>query len=311
MGMSRAFYRRYRAPVSRTAWAWLVKGLVGVGVGGAVFGGVGSACGQIEPLGGSEVSREPLWIEVDEHPTLSVSWIDSTGRTHEHSVKLPYTEAKERVRVDENLEVYVSVGGTRLSSGAGNPLGVVIRVGFYKADTYAPIFGSIDPAEPIKIELHGVRFKGDAVPLPESIMQHLSYAIDDIVACGLSKEYANMYNMASEVETLNHKAVGDRGRAGIIRTDIRDFDGEEVKSRQAGTARIGIEPDGSVSLWASLPYQLLRHRGDPSKLDMPGTFFEPYYFHLEFEAVPADVAESEFGIERSEMMLEPASEASE
>jgi len=267
--------------------------------------------GQAEPLGESEVSREPLWIVAEEHPTLDISWVDAMGRDHQHSVKLPYTEAEERVRIDQNLEVYVSVGGTRLEVGAGHPLGVVVRIGVYKADQYAPLFGSIDPASPIEIELHGVRFKGQPVPRPESIIQHLSYAIDDIIACGLTKEYANMYNLASEEDTLNRRAVGDRGRSGIIRTDSRDFDGEEVISRQAGTARIGIEPDGSISLWASLPYQLLRHRGDPSKLDLPGTFFEPYYFHLEFEAVPADVAEREFGIEISEMMLKTGSTASE
>lgn len=301
MGMNRFFYRRMRL---------ILAGMASCGL-------VGTALGQAEhlaePLGESEVSREPLWIVVDEHPTLNISWVDATGRDHRHSVKLPYTEADERVRIDQNLEVYVSVGGTRLEVGAGHPLGVVVRLGVYKADEYAPMFGSIDPASPIKIELHGVRFKGEGrpVPRPESIIQHLSYAIDDIVACGLTKEYANMYNLASEEDSLNHRAVGDRGRLGIIRTDSRDFDGEEVISRQAGTAKIGIEPDGTISLWASLPYQLLRHRGDPSRLDLPGTFFEPYYFHLEFEAVPEDVAEREFGIERSEMLLKTDSTASE
>ncbi len=263
------------------------------------------AAGQAQDPAGETHDLGLLWIEAEAKPTLKISWQDSTGHRHSHSMRLAYTEADQRVRVADNLELYVSVGGTRLEVGAGHPRGAVVRIGVYKADTLRPMFGSIDPAELIVIELDGVRFAGDAVPRPESIVQHLSYAVDDVVACGLTKEYVNMYNLASEEDTLNRRAIGKRGRSGVIRTDMKDFEGEEVESRQVALARLGTRPDGSVSLWAALPYQLLRHRGDPSQLDLPGTFFEPYNFHLEFEAVPPDVALREFGLTPDEVRFDP------
>ncbi len=270
----------------------------------AVIGLAGPVQGQARDPAAEAGDFGLMWIEADAKPTLAISWQDSTGHRHSHSVQLAYTEAEQRVRVADNLELYVSVGGTRLEAGAGHPRGAVVRIGVYKADKLMPMFGPIDPAEPIVIELDGVRFESPAVPRPESIVQHLSYAVDDVVACGLTKEYVNMYNLASEEDTLNRRAIGKRGRSGVIRTDTRDFEGAEVESRQVALARLGTRPDGTVSLWASLPYQLLRHRGDPSQLDLPGTFFEPYYFHLEFEAVPPDVAEREFGLVQDEVRFD-------
>ncbi len=252
-----------------------------------------------------------VWVDVEAKPTLTVSWQDARGREHTRSMQLPYTEAVDRKAMASNLEAYVGVGGTRLEVGAGHPQGVIVRVGLYKIDTLVPMFGALDPATPITLRLDGVRFRTEGVPRPESIVQHLSYSIDDVVACGLTKEYVNMYNLASDEDTLNDRAIGNRGRAGVIRVDPRDFEGEEVDSRQAALAVLGFQPDGSVSLWASLPYQLLRHRGDPSRLDLPGTFFEPYNFHLEFEAVPADVASREFGLEREEVIFDEAATRTE
>ncbi|MFG0259690.1 MAG: hypothetical protein ACF8LK_04980, partial [Phycisphaerales bacterium JB041] len=54
--------------------------------------------------------------------------------------------------------------------------------------------------------------------------------------------------------------------------------------------------DGSVSMDLVLPYRLLRHKGDPWALEVPGTFFEPFHFDVEFQVLPRDVAELE-GVE--------------
>ena len=236
---------------------------------------------------------DPLWIEATAQPTVHVQWRAANGTSKSHTRSLPYTEAVDRVLVGDNLQMYVSVGGTRLEVGAGHPRGVVVRLGLYKADEALPFFGSVDPDHPIEIELRGVRFKSSAVPIPESILQHLIFALNDVVACGLSEEFVNMYNLASEDDTLNGRVDETRGRFGALNIDPRET---TTRLSQTGTAAVVVEADGSVTLKASFPYRMLRHQADPSSLDLPGTFFEPTVLQLEFEAVSPVDAERDFGV---------------
>jgi hypothetical protein len=236
---------------------------------------------------------EPLWIEATAQPTVHVQWRAANGTRKSHTQALPYTEAVDRVLVGDNLQMYVSVGGTRLEVGAGHPRGVVVRLGLYKADEALPFFGSVDPDQPIEIELRGVRFKTPAVPIPESILQHLIFALNDVVACGLSEEFVNMYNLASEDDTLNGRVDETRGRFGALQIDPRET---TTKLSQTGTASVVVEADGTVTLKAAFPYRMLRHQADPSSLDLPGTFFEPTVLQLEFEAVSPVDAERDFGV---------------
>jgi hypothetical protein len=264
---------------------------------GSALGALALACSGL--LSQPAAAQEALWVDADAHPTAELRWKDASGRAVVSTKTVAYSEPDHSVNLIGNIQVYASIGGTRLLVGAGHPSGVIVRVGLRKAQDALPMFASIDPDEPIELVLRGIRFKADAIPLPESIVQHLGFALDDVQACGLGPEYVDMFNLASEDDTLNSKIDDTRGRFGILRTDPREM---PRQASEAGFTSVMIEADGSVTLRTRFPYRLLRHQRDPSSLELPGTFFEPAGFHVEFEAVPPEVALREFGVTRDEVV---------
>jgi hypothetical protein len=50
--------------------------------------------------------------------------------------------------------------------------------------------------------------------------------------------------------------------------------------------------DGTHRVRVRIPYALFRHIRDPWERDEPGTFLEPMHFHVEFEALPVEVAQA-------------------
>jgi hypothetical protein len=100
-------------------------------------------------------------------------------------------------------------------------------------------------------------------------------------ACGLPGDAREQFNLAGPEETLN-----DRVRPGIdARQGVLDGSGDSM-----GDATLTVDEDGSVRMRVSFRYPVLRNLRDPWKSDIPGTFLEPYHFHIEFEVLPEGVA---------------------
>lgn len=227
---------------------------------------------------------ELLLIEPDAHPTLTIRWTTPAGEERAHRATLPYTADPQRIHLGGNIEAFVAVGGTRLTKGAGHPLGVVVRAGFYKHDKNLPFFAPASDAITkdtlVEVTLAGVRFNQPAHADPRSIVQHLKYDLDDLEACGLPGEARDQFNLADPRETLN-----DRIEPGV---DARPgaLDGSEDA---LGSAELTIADDGAATMTVRFRYPALRNLRDPWNSDLPGTFLEPIHFHLEFEAVPEGV----------------------
>lgn len=222
-----------------------------------------------------------LLINPDALPTLSIRWTTPAGEERAHHATLPYTADPQRVHIGGNIEAFVAVGGTRLTKGAGHPLGVVVRAGFYKHDKDLPFFATASDAITkdtiIEVTLAAVRFNLPAHADPRSIVQHLKYDTGDLEACGLPGEARDQFNLADPRETLN-----DRIQPGI---DARPgaLDGTEDA---LGSVELTIGDDGAATMTVRFRYPALRNLRDPWNSDLPGTFLEPIHFHLEFEALP-------------------------
>lgn len=225
----------------------------------------------------------PLFLADDTRtPHVKISWqtADGQGRTVESDIA--YGAPVDRIPMGDNFGVYVALGGVRLENGAGNPEGAIVRIGLAKLDNVRMLIADIAVGSDITIQLTNVAFTQPATPVLDTTLQQLLYKADDILICGLSLDQTRMYNLLSSTDTLSGTLQESQIRHGSLDGDAPGDASVELRS----------EPDGSISMLATLPYALLRHKSDPWRLEVPGTFFEPVETHIEFEVLPVPVAES-------------------
>ncbi len=208
-------------------------------------------------------------------PHATISWVTTSGEKITLGADVGYTNPNQRTTLDHNVTCFVALGGTRLDKGVGHPKGAIVRVGFYKVDVRRPFFKDIAAGSNITVTLTNVKFNQDVMAMRHTVLQHLKYTDGDIAACGLDRKYANCFNTRSDDDMMGQLVDGDDTRIGAL-------DGSEESD---GLADVESDAD-TVSLRAEIPYALLRHIQDPWQLTVPGTFMEPYHFHVEFEALP-------------------------
>lgn len=227
-----------------------------------------------------------LLIDESKLPHVVIRWTQADGTATQLEADLPYSGPTERTLLGTNLEVFVGLGGARLEKGVGYAGGAIVRVGVAKVDRDLLMFADIANGSEVVIELTNITFNQPVTPNRETIVQRLEYKIDDVVACGLTIDQTEMFNIVSKDDTMGGTILAEQVRFACL--DGSDPDG--------GEASVRVEENGSLSLRVVMPYRLLRHKGDPWALEVPGTFFEPFRFDLEYEVLPRDIAEAE-GIE--------------
>lgn len=229
-------------------------------------------------------------------PHVRIAWTEGDGSRVEYSLDVPLTSTADRTVLGRNLEVFVALGGSRLERGAGHPDGAIVRVGLFKTDRDLMFFEDIANGSSVEIELRNVRFNQDVTPDPETLLQRLRYRVDDVEACGLTIDQTEMFNLASDHDDMGGSILPSQTRYSSLVIESATGDGEAAQRDGAARSAIWVEDDGSVSMDLVLPYRLLRHKGDPWALEVPGTFFEPFHFDVEFQVLPRDIAELE-GVE--------------
>ncbi len=236
------------------------------------------ACRVLAAGGGTHHSSAPILLaDETSTPHLHISWPCQDGSTTTYDVDLPYTNPEERTWLGGNLEAYVALGGTRLEKGAGRAGDAILRVGFQKRSNYPMMFAHIANGAMISLTLTNTRFNQPVYPDPMTILQRMEYTVDDIVACGITIDETEMFNMVSPTETMNGSILPTQVRHSCLDND----------PPEDGMVSVRVDPDdpAMVSMQAKLPYRLLRHMNDPWGMTVPGTFFEPIQMHLEVEVL--------------------------
>ena len=238
----------------------------------------------IIPAVGGSIRHGPILLADDtKQPHVTVSWTRADGEVTRFDLDVPLTNPDERAALGDNLETFVALGGSRLEKGAGHPSGAIVRVGIYKTDRDLLMFDDIAHGSDVVIELTNVAFNQAVASDPETLVQRLRYKADDILACGLTINQTEMFNVVSEDDNMGGTILTEQVRYSCL------GGGDE----NGGEATVWVADDGTVSMRAVVPYRLLRHKGDPWALEVPGSFFEPFQFDLEFEVLPWDIAEAE------------------
>jgi len=232
---------------------------------------------------GAEQHGPMLLIDESRIPHVVIRWTRADGSATQLEADLPYTGPSERTALGENLEVFVGLGGTRLEKGVGYAGGAIVRVGVAKTDRNLLMFTDIANGSEVVIELTNIVFNQPVTPNRETIIQRLEYKVDDVVACGLTIDQTEMFNIVSKDDNMGGTILAEQVRFSCLGGG----------DPNGGEAAIRVEEDGSISLRVVMPYRLLRHKGDPWALEVPGTFFEPFSFDLEYEVLPLDIAEAE------------------
>lgn len=236
-----------------------------------------------------------LLVDADHTPTVEIEWTNAGGDPTRHTGRFPYSADAEREELGGNALAFVAVGGTRLTKGAGHPRGAIVRVGFYKADPAKPWFSKITADTTITVRLTGVRFNQPIDADPRSVVQHLKYAPGDMEACGIPGDARDQFNTADPRDTLNDRTrPGIDARLGTLAVEsttdeaepIPDPEPDQHTTPALGTASITVRDGRTADLEITFRYAALRNLRDPWKSDLPGTFLEPYHFHVEFEALP-------------------------
>jgi len=249
-----------------------------------LFARVVSALLGVVPAAFGSGGQGPILLADDtRQPHVSVRWTRSDGQETRFELDLPLTSPDDRRVLGDNIEAFVALGGARLEKGAGHPSGAIVRVGLFKADRDLLMFDDIAHGTDVVIELANVAFNQPVAPDGETLVQHLQYKAEDILACGLTINQTEMFNVVSEDDNMGGTIISEQVRYSCL------GGGDE----NGGEARVWLADDGTISMRAVVPYRLLRHKGDPWALEVPGSFFEPFHFDLEFEVLPRDVAEAE------------------
>ncbi len=220
-----------------------------------------------------------LLIEEDQYPSVTVSWTVG-GQEQGFTGTMPFTAPIGGEPIGKNIKCYVTMGGTRIETGAGHPKGAVIRLGVTKIDNARAFFAGIDPHTSIEFTLTGVKFNQPVKYHQGTGMMHLKYALGDLAACELPATARNQYLLSDPDDTLGGRVVaGENATPGAL-------DGQA----NHGEFSIEIDPDDPtmVSMRLRVPFGMLRHLQDPWKSDLPGTFFEPIHMHAEAELIPID-----------------------
>jgi len=218
-----------------------------------------------------------LLVDEAARPEVEVSWT-TRGGTSTHAAALDYGPPTGGERIGANIEVYASVGGTRVETGSGHPRGLVLRVGLTKVDAARPFFDRLAPRGVITIAMRGVRLREPIRVHGGTGLVHLKYAIGDLEACSLPGTARNQYLLSDPDDTLGGRVVaGENATPGAL-------DGSE--GRGSFVARVDPDDATRIDLEVSFPYRMLRHLGDPWESGLPNTFFEPIHLHAEVEVIP-------------------------
>lgn len=223
-----------------------------------------------------------LLVDAEATPEVTLRWTTSDGEERRLAGVRAYGTDNDRTDLGGNISCYVAVGGTRLSKGAGHPRGAIVRVGFYKLENAKPFFDGITRGSRFTVELNGVRFNQPVAPQLDTLVQHLKYAAEDLEACELPGDAREQFNLVSRVDTMN-----GRTQPGID-TRMGGLDGGDDSFGEA-EVRVAEDDAAEVSMSLTFSYPALRNIRDPWRSDLPGTFLEPYHFHVEFEVLPEGV----------------------
>lgn len=229
-------------------------------------------------------SREPatehrrmLLVDDQAIPDAWVVWTAS-GETIEREGARPFAAPDDVEPFDGcNVSSSVSLGGTRLETGAGHPNGAILRVELRKTDLRRAFFRGVDPGTVVRFGLRGVRFNQPVRVEPDTTLVHLRYSEKDVEACSLPPEASSQFLLADPRDTLG----------GMVRAGENATPGGLSGRPGLGRCEAVVEDDGTVSFWVEIPFGLLRHLQDPWASDLPGTFFEPIRLHAEVEVLPA------------------------
>lgn len=243
----------------------------------------------------------PLLLADDaRHPRITVSWPTRDGdKVHLEGAR-PYRSPGDERPLGRNVSAYVALGGTRVDMGLGHPDAATIRVGFYKIDTRRPFFDRITDDGEITISLDQIVMSHPAIPLPDSALMHVQYMLSDLASCGLDPTARNLYNTASPADPLLEIVPPENTRPGILGggptpsptpeptpESTNDPAPNPDPDQRRGTVTAAVGEDGAVSFTIRFPYAILRHLQDPYQRTIPGSFFEPQHFHIEFQVIAA------------------------
>ncbi len=263
---------------TKTHFVRLMVGILGsVGiVSGAIAGGEVPSNADLPE---SALGPGLLLIDEDVHPSVKVSWV-AGGQEQAFTGTMPFTAPVGGEPIGKNIKCYVTMGGTRIETGAGHPKGAVIRLGVTKVDNARAFFAQIDPHTSIEFVVTGIKFNQPVKYHQGTGMMHLKYALGDLAACELPATARNQYLLSDPDDTLGGRVIaGENATPGAL--DGQENHGELV-------VEIDEHDPTMVSMRLRVPFGMLRHLQDPWKSDLPGTFFEPIHMHAEAELIPID-----------------------
>ncbi len=233
--------------------------------------------------GTTQPVRKILLVDEQIHPEVKIRWETSDG-VRQLSGRLAYTapvggELLEGAQEDENVLAYMTVGGTRIETGAGHPRGLVFRLGLTKRENALPFFEEIKPGGFIEMHVSGVVVTEPVQYHEGTGMMHLKYALGDLLACSLPGTARNQYLLSDPKDTLGGRVV-----AGLNATPGALSGANE----QSGSFEFHFDEENPTTLGFTvrIPYGLLRHLQDPWQSTLPNTFFEPIHLHAEAEVIP-------------------------
>lgn len=232
---------------------------------------------QVSPIAPAPSGSPLLLADTTSHPSVTVSWPSRDGSTVLLRGERAYRSRGGRTPLGPHLEAFVALGGARLEKGFGHPRGAVVQVGISKRDARRLYFADLAENGQITVTLRGVRMNQPAAPVIETALIHFRYMDTDLAYCGIDPDFCNLYLTRDPDDPLA-MVIPDRARFGLL-------DGAPGHGRVTAA----VEPDGSISIGVSFPYELLRHPRDPYLRATPGAFLEPQYFTVEMELLPAGV----------------------
>ncbi|MFK7883592.1 MAG: hypothetical protein AB8F26_05340 [Phycisphaerales bacterium] len=224
-----------------------------------------------------QVARPMLLVDAETNPEMTVGW-SARGEPVELVDVRPFSSPDDVVLFEgTNLAGSVSLGGTRLRSGAGHPNGAILRVEIRKVEERRALFAGVEPGSSFTLEVRGVRFNQPVRVEEQTALMHLRYSSADVQACALPPSASSQFLLADPRDTLG----------GMVAAGINATPGGLSGADGLGRVNAFIDGDGLVTLSVEVPYGLLRHLQDPWESDLPGTFFEPIRLHAEVEVLPA------------------------
>lgn len=234
-----------------------------------------------ESVAGSESNRPALLlVDEDQHPSVEVSW-QAKGERQSFTATMGFTAPTGGDAIGHNVKCYVTMGGSRIETGAGHPKGAVVRLGVTKIENARAFFAGIDPNTEIEFAVTGIHFNQPIKYHEGTGIMHLKYALGDLKACSLPGTARNQYLLSDPEDTLGGRVIpGENATPGAL-------DGGQGH----GGFIIEIDKDDPtmISMRIRVPYGQLRHLQDPWMSHLPGTFFEPVHMHAEAEFIPVDV----------------------